>query len=69
MKNLNADNITEAVIERFANTPDPRLKVIMNSLVRHLHQFAREVKLTEAEWQQGIEFLTRTGHITDAQRQ
>ena len=41
----------------------------MQSLVRHLHAFAREVRLTEAEWQQGIEFLTRAGHITDDRRQ
>ena len=41
----------------------------MQSLVRHLHAFAREVRLTETEWQQGIDFLTRTGHITDDRRQ
>ncbi len=41
----------------------------MQSLVRHLHAFAREVRLSEAEWQQGIDFLTRTGHITDDRRQ
>jgi hydroxyquinol 1,2-dioxygenase len=69
MRNLNQDTLTEAVIARFADTPDPRLKEIMTSLVRHLHAFAREVKLTEAEWFQGIEFLTRVGHITDEQRQ
>ena len=69
MKNMNTNHITESVIERLANTPDPRLKEIMLSLVQHLHQFAREVKLTEAEWLKGIEFLTRTGHITNAQRQ
>jgi hydroxyquinol 1,2-dioxygenase len=69
MENLNANHITETVLERLANTPDPRLKEIMLSLVRHLHGFAREVKLTEAEWLKGIEFLTRTGHITNAQRQ
>jgi hydroxyquinol 1,2-dioxygenase len=69
MENLNANHITESVLERLANTPDPRLKEIMLSLVRHLHGFAREVKLTEAEWLQGIEFLTQTGHITNAQRQ
>ncbi|WP_293752799.1 intradiol ring-cleavage dioxygenase [Limnohabitans sp. Rim8] len=69
MENLNANPITESVLERLANTPDPRLKEIMLSLVRHLHGFAREVKLTEAEWLKGIEFLTRTGHITNAQRQ
>ncbi len=69
MGNLNQDNITQAVIASFANTADPRLKEIMTSLVQHLHAFAREVKLTEAEWFKGIEFLTRCGHITDDKRQ
>ncbi|MBX3653066.1 MAG: intradiol ring-cleavage dioxygenase [Ramlibacter sp.] len=69
MRNLNQDTITQAVMARFADTPDPRLKDIINSLVRHLHAFAREVKLTEAEWMAGIEFLTRVGHITTDQRQ
>jgi hydroxyquinol 1,2-dioxygenase len=61
--------LTEAVIARLADTPDPRVKEIMTSLVSHLHAFAREVKLTEAEWFQGIEFLTRVGHMTDDKRQ
>jgi hydroxyquinol 1,2-dioxygenase len=69
MRNLTQDNITQAVIARFAGTPDARLKEIMTSLVQHLHAFAREVKLTEQEWFQGIEFLTRVGHITTQQRQ
>ena len=69
MRNLTQDNITQAVLARLADTPDPRLKEIMTSLVQHLHSFAREVKLTEEEWFQGIEFLTRVGHITDDQRQ
>lgn len=69
MRNLNQDTITQAVIARFAETPDPRLKEIITSLVQHLHAFAREVRLTEAEWLAGIGFLTRVGHITDDQRQ
>jgi hydroxyquinol 1,2-dioxygenase len=69
MRNLTQDNITQAVIARFADTPDPRLKEIITSLVQHLHAFAREVKLTEAEWFEGIQFLTRTGDITDDKRQ
>jgi hydroxyquinol 1,2-dioxygenase len=69
MRNLNQDTITQAVLERFADTPDPRLKEIMNGLVRHLHAFAREVKLTEAEWFAGIEFLTRVGHMSGDKRQ
>ena len=69
MRNLTQDNITQAVLARLADTPDPRLKEIMTSLVQHLHAFAREVKLTEAEWFRGIDFLTRAGHITDDKRQ
>jgi len=41
----------------------------MDSLVTHLHDFAREVKLTEQEWLDGIQFLTDVGHITGAHRQ
>lgn len=69
MRNLDQDNITQAVIARLAQTPDPRLKQVLTSLVQHLHAFAREVKLTEAEWAYGIDFLTRVGHTCDAQRQ
>ena len=69
MRNLTQDNITQAVIARLADTPDPRLKEIMTSLVQHLHAFARDVKLTEAEWLRGIQFLTRVGEMTDEKRQ
>jgi hydroxyquinol 1,2-dioxygenase len=69
MRNLNAETITDAVIARLADTPDARLKDIMVSLVRHLHDFAREVKLTEAEWMRGIEFLTAVGQKCDDKRQ
>jgi hydroxyquinol 1,2-dioxygenase len=69
MRNLNEDTITQAVLGRLADTPDGRLKEIMTSLVQHLHAFAREVRLTEEEWFQGIQFLTDTGHITDDKRQ
>lgn len=63
------DLLTEQVVERFGRTPDPRLREIMGSLVRHLHGFIREVDLTEAEWMQGIEFLTAVGQKCDARRQ
>lgn len=69
MRNLDQNTITDAVLERQANTENPRLKWIMTSLVRHIHAFAREVELTEDEWFEGIEFLTRCGHITDDKRQ
>jgi hydroxyquinol 1,2-dioxygenase len=41
----------------------------MTGLVRHLHAFARDVRLTQAEWEAGIDFLTRSGHITTDRRQ
>nr|WP_296064332.1 intradiol ring-cleavage dioxygenase [uncultured Actinoplanes sp.] len=61
--------LTERVVASFDNTPDPRLKELMQALTRHLHAFVREVRLTEGEWQQAIKFLTETGHITDDRRQ
>lgn len=69
MRNIDEDTITRAVIARHAQAPDARLRDVMTSLVQHLHAFAREVRLTEAEWFEGIRFLTETGHITDDRRQ
>ena len=40
----------EVVAASFAGTPDPRLKEIMQALVKHLHAFVKEVELTEEEW-------------------
>lgn len=69
MRNLDKSTITEAVLARQAGTVDPRLRQVMDLLVKHLHAFAREAQLTEAEWFQGIDFLTCCGHITDDKRQ
>jgi catechol 1,2-dioxygenase len=55
------DDITSEVLKRLEGTPDPRLRQIMLSLVRHLHAFVKDVQLTEAEWFEGIKFLTATG--------
>jgi hydroxyquinol 1,2-dioxygenase len=61
--------VTDEVVASFEDTKDERLKEVLTSLTRHLHAFAREVRLTEAEWEAGIDFLTRVGHITDERRQ
>lgn len=61
--------ITRQVLHSFGDCTDPRLRQVLQCLVRHLHAFIREVRLTEREWSKGIEFLTRTGHITDDRRQ
>lgn len=69
MRNFNELTITDAVLERLANTSDPRLKQISEALVRHLHAFVREIRPTQAEWSSAIEFLTATGHMCTGSRQ
>jgi hypothetical protein len=69
LRNLNQDTITQAVIARLSDTPDARLKEVLTCVVQHLHAFAREVHLTEAELQAGIEFLTAVGNKCSASRQ
>lgn len=68
MRNVNAENITETFLSYFGQDTDPRLKEIMASLSRHLHDFARETRLTHAEWQKGLEVLRRAGDITTDDR-
>src|SRR6476661_10481762 len=66
----NSENrITETVLKSFANTPNPRLHLLLTSLVTHLHAFIRDVEPTQAEWEAGINFLTRTGQMCDDKRQ
>jgi hydroxyquinol 1,2-dioxygenase len=68
-RNKTEDDITAEVLARFAATPDPRLREIMLGLVRHLHAFVKEVRLTEAEWFQAIEILTEAGKMCSDKRQ
>ena len=63
------DDITDEVLRRFEATGDPRLREIMQSLVKHLHAFVKDVNLTEEEWFKGIMFLTDTGHMCSDVRQ
>lgn len=69
MRNMTEAQLTEVVLERYSKTPNPRLREILTSLIRHTHAFVREVQLTEAEWLTGIDFLTRTGQTCDGKRQ
>lgn len=69
MRDLTSETITEAVISSMEDTKDARLAEILESLVRHVHSFVREVALTEEEWAQGVEFLTRTGQLCTPTRQ
>ncbi|GAA1714304.1 dioxygenase [Streptomyces yatensis] len=69
MRDLTSDTITEAMISTMRDTEDPRVAKILESLVRHLHDFVRDVDLTEEEWARGIDFLTRTGQKCTSTRQ
>lgn len=62
-------DITAAAVASFDGCADPRLRDLLQSLVRHLHAFAVETSLTEEEWQELIAALTDTGNITDERRQ
>jgi hydroxyquinol 1,2-dioxygenase len=60
--------ISSAAEESFAGCEDERLRTVMQSLVRHLHAFAREVGLSEAEWRAAIDALAASGRVTDDAR-
>jgi protocatechuate 3,4-dioxygenase beta subunit len=69
MSNNTEDQITQNVLNSMAHTPNPRLKRVMDSLIIHLHDFIRDVELTQEEWTLAIQFLTRTGQMCDDKRQ
>lgn len=63
------ESSVETVNARMGADVAPRMAEVMTALVKHLHAFAKEVHLTQAEWEIGIEFLTRTGQICSGERQ
>ncbi len=69
MQLVTEDNITDLAVERWATARDPRTAELMTALVRHLHDFAREVRLTEAEWMTAVRWQTRTGQISNEKRE
>jgi len=68
MSIYNQDKLTQDVVGAFARCSDERLRVLMTSLVKHVHAFAREVDLTPDEWLAGLKFLTATGQISTDKR-
>lgn len=59
----------ETVIARNGPSANPRLAEVMRCLVRHLHDFAKEIHLTQDEWEIGIDALTRIGQLCGPERQ
>jgi protocatechuate 3,4-dioxygenase beta subunit len=60
----NLDGVTDVVLAAMNATPNPRLREVMTAFVRHLHAFAREVRLTQEEYDLAIDFLNRIGKAT-----
>ncbi|KAK7206648.1 Intradiol ring-cleavage dioxygenase [Myxozyma melibiosi] len=69
LRDLNDDNITENTIIVNNQSPSPRLRYVFARLVTHLHDFARETRLSSDEWMAAIEFLTAVGQICSETRQ
>jgi hydroxyquinol 1,2-dioxygenase len=69
MRQFDEKSITEAVVARMSSCDDPRFRQVMSSLVRHLHDFVRDVQLTEKEWITAIQFLTDVGQTCTDKRQ
>src|SRR5271156_4669033 len=58
-------DVTKVVLEEYARTKNPRLREIISALIRHLHGFAREVKLTEEEFQAAVGYIVALGKHTN----
>ncbi len=68
MRNLTENNTTDVVLEAWSANPDQRFKQIMDAMIRHLHDFVREVQLTEKEWAAAIEYLHECADISTKER-
>ncbi|ALV32045.1 intradiol ring-cleavage dioxygenase [Streptomyces sp. CdTB01] len=61
--------VTDEAVNSLAGTADPRLRELLTGLIRHLHAFARETRLTQEEWERAVAFLTATGQTCTDTRQ
>lgn len=68
MRNVTPQTLEGELLALMTDDTDPRLRIVMTALVKHLHAFAKEVGLTHAEWRKGLELLTKAGEITDDER-
>lgn len=68
MRDVNEENISNVFMSYLGKDVNPRLREVMESLVTHLHAFAKDIKLTHEEWAKGIEILERSGEISDEKR-
>lgn len=68
MRTVNSNNVTDTVLGYLGEDTDPRLREVLEGLVSNLHRFVRDARITHDEWAMAIDFLKRTGDITDEKR-
>jgi len=61
-------HFTQHVVDSMGPKTDPRLRTVMTSLIKHLHDFARETELTVDEWMAGVEMINWAGRMSDNKR-
>ncbi len=68
MRDVTEQTLTAAVLETMAGATDPREREILASLVKHLHEFIRDINLTSDEWRQAMALLLNAARISDEER-
>ena len=61
-------HFTQNVINAIGPKTNPRMKEVMSAMIRHVHDFAREINLTVDEWMQGVELLNEAGRMSTHRR-
>lgn len=61
-------NFTDNVVSAMGDSVNPRFRGLMTSLIRHVHDFARENELTIDEWMAGVQLMNWAGQMSDAKR-
>lgn len=62
------EDFTNQVIDSMGPKTDPRLREVLSSFIKHIHDFAREVQLTSDEWMAGVELINSAGRMSDDKR-
>src|SRR3954471_24234196 len=68
MAELSMERFTDTVINAMGPNTSPRVREVMTALTRHMHDFAREVKLTTPEYLAAFDFVVRIGKMSDERR-
>lgn len=59
---------TRNVVESMGPNTTPRIREVMGSLIKHVHDFAREVNLTTDEWMAGVQLINWAGQMSNDRR-